>query len=208
VGENRQSGQRVTVDEAARHLGLTVDAVRKRVQRGQIEHEKDAVGRVRIILDIPDNTSTIQDERPDTTGQDSTRADAREELVDDLRDRVAFLERELERRSSEAERYQQIVAGLTQANTEQARTIRAIEAPTSQEESPEAAETVEEEELGEDEGVDEHDSREGEVGREEEPAIAALRQRLVQDRDSQSSLETQQRPQGGLRSLRRRLLGW
>jgi hypothetical protein len=146
MGEGRQSGRRVTVDEAARHLGLTVDAVRKRVQRDQIAHEKDAAGRVRIILDIPDNTSTIQDERPDTTGQDSTRADAREELVEELRNRVAFLERELERRSSEAERYQQIVAGLTQANTEQARAIRAIEAPASQEEeSPEAAETVEEE---------------------------------------------------------------
>jgi excisionase family DNA binding protein len=185
----------VTVDEAARHLGLTVDAVRKRVQRGQIEHEKDAAGRVRIILDIPDNASTVQDERPDSTGQDSTRAYVREELVEELRDRVAFLERELERRSGEAERYQQIVAGLTQANTEQARAIRAIEAPTSQEEeSPEAAETVEEEELGEDEGVDEHDRREGEVDREEEPAIATLRETLLHDRESQSSSETPQRP--------------
>lgn len=194
----------MTVDEAARHLGLTVDAVRKRVQRGQIEHEKDAAGRVRIILDIPDNTSTIQDERPDTTGQDSTRADAREELVEELRDRVAFLERELERRSSEAERYQQIVAGLTQANTEQARTIRAIEAP---QEPPESAEMVEEE-PDEDEGPDEHDRREGEVGREEEPAIATLRERLANNRESQASSETQQRPQGGFRGLRRRLLGW
>jgi excisionase family DNA binding protein len=199
----------VTVDEAARHLGLTVDAVRKRVQRGQIEHEKDAAGRVRIILDIPDNTSTIQDERPDTTGQDSTRAYAREELVEELRDRVAFLERELERRSGEAERYQQIVAGLTQANTEQARTIRAIEAP---QEPPESGETVEEEpdeDDGADEGVDEHDRREGEIGGDEEPSIAELREMFVKNRESQSSLEAQQRPQGGvLRGLRRRLLGW
>jgi hypothetical protein len=211
VGEGRTSGRRVTVDEAARHLGLTVDAVRKRVQRDQIPHEKDAAGRVRIILDIPDSTSTIQDERPDTTGRDSARADAREELVEELRDRVAFLERELERRSNEAERYQQIVAGLTQATTEQARAIRAIDAPTSQEEeAPEAAETVEEEEPGGDEGVDEHDRREGEVGRdEEEPAIAALREGLEKDRESQSSSETPQRAQGGgLRGLRRRLLGW
>ena len=198
----------MTVDEAARHLGLTVDAIRKRVQRGQIEHEKDAAGRVRIILDIPDNTSTIQDERPDTTGQDSTRADAREELVEELRDRVAFLERELERRSSEAERYQQIVAGLTQANTEQARTIRAIEAP---QEPPESAETVEEDPDVDDEvdeGPDERDRLEGEVGREEEPAIATLRERLANNRKGQSSSETQRRPQGGLRGLRRRLFGW
>jgi hypothetical protein len=51
VGEDRQSRRRVTVDKAARHLGLTADAVRKRVQRGQIAYEKDEAGRVRIILD-------------------------------------------------------------------------------------------------------------------------------------------------------------
>jgi hypothetical protein len=146
VGEDStglQSGRRVTVDEAARHLGLTVDAVRKRVQRGQIAHEKDPAGRVRIILDIPDNTSTIQDERPDTTGQAAAGADAREELIEELRDRVASLERQLQRHGDETERLHQIVAGLAQANAEQARTIRAIEAPTSRE--PQDAETVEEE---------------------------------------------------------------
>ena len=63
------SRQRVGVEEAARALGLTVDAVRKRVQRGTIEHEKDQAGRVRIILDSPANTSKLQDERPDTTGR-------------------------------------------------------------------------------------------------------------------------------------------
>lgn len=144
MGADRQSGHRATVDEAARHLGLTVDAVRKRVQRGQIAHEKDAAGRVRIILDIPDNASTIQDERPDTTGQAAAGAGAREELLEELRDRVASLERQLQRRGEETERLHQIVAGLAQANAEQARTIRAIEAPASQE-PPEDAETVEEE---------------------------------------------------------------
>ena len=39
-----------------------------------------------------------------------------EELVEEMRDRVTFLERSLERRSVEAERYQQIVAGLTQTD--------------------------------------------------------------------------------------------
>ena len=137
-----QSGRRVTVDEAARRLGLTVDAVRKRVQRGQIAHEKDAAGRVRIILDIPDNASTLQDERLDTTGQAAAGAAAREELIEELRDRVASLERQLQRHGDETERLHQIVAGLAQANAEQARTIRAIEAPASQE--PQDVETVEE----------------------------------------------------------------
>jgi hypothetical protein len=68
---------------------------------------------------------------------------AQSELVEELRDRVAFLEREMKRRGDETERLHQIVAGLAQANAEQARTIRAIEAPATQE-PPEDAETVEE----------------------------------------------------------------
>jgi hypothetical protein len=190
--ESRQSGQRVTVDEAARHLGLTVDAVRKRVQRGQLPHEKDAAGRVRIILDIPDNTSTVQDEHPDTTGQASTGVGAREELVEELRGRVEFLERELERRSREAERYQQIVAGLTQANTEQARAIRAIEAPASQEEEPpEAAETVEEEPAEREPGED-VEAAEPEPADERDQAIGQWA-KLMEERQA-ASLQNQRRP--------------
>ena len=52
-----------------------------------------------------------------------------EELVEELRDRVAFLERALERRNVEAERYQQIVAGLTQTNNQLASRLRELEAP-------------------------------------------------------------------------------
>ena len=91
VGEGStapQSGRRVTVDEAARHLGLTVDAVRKRVQRDQIPHEKDPAGRVRIILDS------------DQTIRDEVRTDARDELVESLQDQVRFLREELARKDA------------------------------------------------------------------------------------------------------------
>ncbi len=57
------SGKRVTVDEAARVLALSVDAIRKRVQRGTIAYEKDAAGRVHILLD---DYSTLQDEVQDS----------------------------------------------------------------------------------------------------------------------------------------------
>ena len=132
MGEGRQSGQRVTVDEAARHLGLTVDAVRKRVQRRQIPYEKDQAGRVRIILD---NVETLQDESPDTTGP------APGELVEELRDRIHYLERQVEEEREARRRADTILAQLSAANAEQARTIRAIEAP---QEASEDAETVEE----------------------------------------------------------------
>ena len=199
------SVERLSVAEAAEALGVTRDAIHKRITRGTIRHEKGEDGRFYVYVD----TSTEGLDPSTDKSKDESKVEVLERLVESHENRIASLERELERRGVEAERYQQIVAGLTQANTEQARTIRAIEAPAPEEESPEAAETVEEEELGEDEGVDEHDRREGEVGREEGPAIATLRERLEKDRESQSSSETPQRPQGGgLRGLRRRLLGW
>ena len=43
---------RVSVQEAADRLGTTVDAIRKRVQRGTVAHEKDSDGRVWILLDV------------------------------------------------------------------------------------------------------------------------------------------------------------
>ncbi len=110
------SRQRVSVDEAARVLGLTVDAVRKRVQRGTIKHEKDQAGRVRILLDSPDNTSTIQDDSPDTTGPAKLEAvlEAKDEAIEDLRDRVRSLERQLDARQEEIRRRDILLANLVE----------------------------------------------------------------------------------------------
>jgi hypothetical protein len=63
-----------------------------------------------------------------------------EALVEELKDRVAFLERALDRRSVEADRYQQIVAGLTQTNTPLATQLRQLEAPQEPLGSPQSAE--------------------------------------------------------------------
>jgi hypothetical protein len=56
VGEGQPTGHpstvRVSVQEAADRLGTTVDAIRKRVQRGTVAHEKDSDGRVWILLDV------------------------------------------------------------------------------------------------------------------------------------------------------------
>jgi chromosome segregation ATPase len=137
VGEDstgHPSRQRVSVDEAARALGLTVDAVRKRVQRGTIEYEKDQAGRVRIILDSPDNASTLQDESPDTTGQaDDALIAAKDETIEELRGRVRRLEREVDTRNEEIRRRDHLLAAALER-------IPAIEAP---QEASEDAETVE-----------------------------------------------------------------
>jgi len=121
------STERASVPQAADHLGTTVDAIRKRVQRGTIPHEKDGAGRVWILLDTGRP-------RHDTTGH---RPDSREDLIDELRDRVRFLEGELERRGEEAARYQEIVGRLSIANAQLSARIPELEAaPATSEDAP------------------------------------------------------------------------
>ncbi len=110
-----------------------MDAVRKRVQRGTIEHEKDAAGRVRILLDSPDNASTLRDERPDTTGQASALVAAKDETIEELRDRVRRLERELDTRNEEIRRRDHLLASALER-------MPALEAPREPPQSPEASE--------------------------------------------------------------------
>jgi hypothetical protein len=61
-------------------------------------------------------------------------------MIEELRDEVHYLReqlhQELERRSAEAERYQQIVAALTTANASLSERLRALEPPSDPRESP------------------------------------------------------------------------
>ena len=136
MGERRtgepQANQRLTVAQAAASLGITEGAVRSRIKRGTLPTTKEG-GTVFVLL----GDSTSQANKTPKDGEPTGQP----ELVAQLLDRVASLERQLERHGDETERLHQIVAGLAQANAEQARTIRAIEAP---QEEPEAPETVEE----------------------------------------------------------------
>ena len=181
MGEGRQdttghpSTERVSVPQAADHLGTTVDAIRKRVQRETIPFEKDQEGRVWILLDTG---RPRQDNDQDKTGhaQDAF-LEAKDGTIADLRARVEFLERELQRRGDEANTLHRIVAGLTQANTTLAARMPELE---SSQEAPEDAETV-----------------------EEAPERSGPRP------DAPGPQTATQPPQGGgLRGLRRRILGW
>ena len=122
---------RVTIREAAHRLGVTEAAVRKRIQRGSLDKEMGEDGRVYVYLDLYQDMSHPE-----------SQVD-HEPLVEELRDRVRFLERELERRSVEAERYQHIVAGLATANANLTDRLKELEAPVREpvasQEPPEAS---------------------------------------------------------------------
>lgn len=79
--------QSVTVQEAAQLLGTTEGGVRKRIQRGSLEAEKGADGRVYVWVDAGE---TRHDKRQDTG---HTAASGVEE---ELRARIESLERQLE----------------------------------------------------------------------------------------------------------------
>jgi hypothetical protein len=85
---------RVTVTDAARILGVTESAVRKRVQRGKIPHDKAEDGRVYVYLDPTESralSGKVMDghasqSRPISPGQ------SRDKDIQRLEERNAFLE--------------------------------------------------------------------------------------------------------------------
>jgi excisionase family DNA binding protein len=110
----------VTIQEAARQLGIKEDAIRKRIQRGSMRHEKVEDGRVYVWVDA---------------AQDATQ----DERLEDLREQISYLRRQLDEERDARRRADMILVQLSQSNAEQARTIRELEAP---QEATEAAETV------------------------------------------------------------------
>jgi hypothetical protein len=111
--EGHSSIGRVSVQEAARLLSTTVDAIRKRVQRDTIAHEKDEHGRVWILLDT-DRMRPAADQ--DTAGQepDVGVLAAKDETIAELRSRVESLERQLDARQEELRRRDVLLAQMVE----------------------------------------------------------------------------------------------
>jgi hypothetical protein len=101
----RGTSQRYTVHDAALLLGLSIDAVRKRAERGSLRKEKARDGTVYILLDT-DETATGR-----ATGQESTTDEtATSRLVDSLQNQIEYLRQELEVRNEELRRKDHLLA--------------------------------------------------------------------------------------------------
>jgi hypothetical protein len=118
--------ERVSVPEAAKLLGISEGAVRQRMHRGQLQYDKDENGRVYVYPTAVD------------TATNSVTTDGDTALIDELRDRIRFLEEELAdrkeealRRDEEAKRKDAILMTLAQRVPE-------LEAPSEATESPTA----------------------------------------------------------------------
>jgi hypothetical protein len=103
--------ERLTVAQAAAQLGVSQDAIRKRIRRNTIDYDQDPDGRIYVYVD---SSEVVQDESSDASI---------ERLVQVQHDDIEFLRRELETRTEEIRRRDSIIAALAQRLPE-------IEAPT------------------------------------------------------------------------------
>jgi hypothetical protein len=116
---------RVTVPEAARILGIKEESVRKRVSRGKLRADKDAEGRLLVWVD---STSTVRDESV------TDRSGERDLLYEEMRERIAYLERQVEEEREARRRADTLLARLMD-------NIPALEPPAD---APEQSQTSQE----------------------------------------------------------------
>jgi excisionase family DNA binding protein len=128
--DDMTASMRVTVEEAAKILDVTVDAVRKRIERGTLRSEK--VGKTRYVLvdDVmtqhdTDRTRQDPDQDADRTIHDSDMA----ALLASMQDQIDTLKQELEDRKEEGRRKDAILMTMAQR-------IPELEAPSEPREAP------------------------------------------------------------------------
>ena len=143
ASERSQGRRRVTVAEASEILGITAEAVRTRIKRGKLDSVKeppDRTGTVYVLLQADQTRPNID---PTSQGQDQTID--RTELVETLREQVAYLQgviavrdqelalraEEIRRRDTALEREQQLAAMFADR-------LQALEAPTTSSEARES----------------------------------------------------------------------
>jgi len=123
----------LTVAQAAGVLNISQDAVRKRIARGTIPHDRDESGRVHVYLSP---SETVRKTDQDAAQDDATKT-VQDTYIRSLEDQIAFLRRELERKDG-------ILLNLTER-------VPQLEAPAdSAPDAPQAPETAAE---GEGRGV-------------------------------------------------------
>lgn len=134
-GDESSTNQRLTVPEAASSLGIIEAAVRGRIKRGTLRSYRED-GNLYVVLggDKPrgesmNNRDASGDESTDQTG---TWPNPREELVEELRGQIAYLQGIIDTRDRELSEMRRLLAGALER-------IPEIEAPRDE---PQATDTA------------------------------------------------------------------
>jgi hypothetical protein len=126
---------KVTIQEAAKRLGVKDGAIRKRIERGTIDNDKDPdSGRVYVYVDVPpvhdDSTGYDKGGTGYDAGNDTTYPAGYDMLLQNQQDQIEFLRRESERKDA-------IIMQMAQANAALAARVPELEAAPGQREAPE-----------------------------------------------------------------------
>ena len=105
--------RRYTVIEAAKVLGVGTDAVRKRVSRGTVEHERvdDAVY---VWLDDRHDNGTTGRHDNGTNGDGAELLDAYRDQLDSYKDQVVYLRSQLDQERRANDENRRLLAALIQ----------------------------------------------------------------------------------------------
>jgi hypothetical protein len=128
------SSNRVSVYQAAEVMGVTVDAIRKRISRGTIPHERDVDGRVWVVLDTDQDAASNVHDTDQPQSDAAALISAKDETIATLRDQ---LEAE---RQAHAEARRLLMAALERIPPQLEAPSEARESPQTIEEEPERAE--------------------------------------------------------------------
>ena len=123
--------RRVTMREAADLLGVSKEAIRKRVVRGTLSSEMGEDGRRYVYLEAGRDVAAA--EAPTHEHDVNERDVLIPEMVGELHDELHYLReqlhQELERRSAEVERFQLTIRALTSANVSLSQRLQELEPP-------------------------------------------------------------------------------
>ena len=119
---DRREPSRLTVKEASELLGISEHAIRQRIRRNTLDSDKDADGRVYVLLDVDTEIS----------GERSGKVSGEQSIVDSVQlllDQNQLLREQLDEAHAANRENRRIIAALTQR-------IPELEAPPEPRESP------------------------------------------------------------------------
>ena len=134
---------KMTVEKAARSLGIKEESVRKRVRRGKIRSEKGPDGRLYVYVDGSDmvrdgNGDESQGQYGDRSSDEPT--DAAREVMEAKDETIRILQHQLEEEREARRRADMIIAQLTQLNLALTARVSRLKAPPT--EPPDTDETA------------------------------------------------------------------
>ena len=131
----QEAGRWLDVKQAAEELGISSDAVRKRVARGTLRSGKEEDGSVKVWLDGVDERR--DDDQPTSGTEAGPRLDDRlDVLIDAKDDALRDLRDQLEHMRRESERKDAIIMQMAQANASLSSRIPELEAAPEPREAP------------------------------------------------------------------------